>query len=179
LKFSEDCFKKSLAFFAMMLYTYTCKIGEGGSVLNVVTLIIWIVVLVAALALEAVSMQLFSVWFAVGAIAAIFAACFGAEVWLQIVLFVGVSAVALFATRPLVQKLRKQHVAAATNAPDLVLKKIGEVTTAIDNIRGEGFAKIGGQFWSARSNNEEPIPVGTLVRVLRVEGVKLIVEIAD
>jgi membrane protein implicated in regulation of membrane protease activity len=69
------------------------------------TWIIWLALLAATLALEALSLQLFSVWFALGAAAALVSCAFGAPVWLQAALFAAVTAIALAATRPLVKRL--------------------------------------------------------------------------
>ena len=72
------------------------------------TWIIWLALLVASLVLEALSKQLFSVWFALGALAALLSCVFGAPVWLQVPLFVAVTAAGLAATRPLVKKLQNK-----------------------------------------------------------------------
>ena len=70
--------------------------------------IIWLALLAATLALEALSLQLFSVWFALGAAAALVSCAFGAPVWLQVPLFLAVTGVGLAATRPLVKRLQKK-----------------------------------------------------------------------
>ena len=72
------------------------------------TWIIWLVMLAGALVLEALSKQLFSVWFALGAGAALLACALGAPVWIQVPLFVAVTALALLASRPLVRKLHRK-----------------------------------------------------------------------
>jgi len=72
------------------------------------TWIIWLVLLAASLALEALSLQLFSIWFALGAAAALLSCAFAAPVWVQVPLFVAVTAVSLAATRSLVKKLQKK-----------------------------------------------------------------------
>jgi len=72
------------------------------------TWIIWLVLFIASLALELLSMQLFSVWFALGALAALLSCAFGAPVWLQVPLFLAVLAVSLAATRPLVKRLQQK-----------------------------------------------------------------------
>ena len=72
------------------------------------TWIIWLVMLAAALVLEGLSMQLFSVWFAVGALAALLSCVFGAQAWLQVPLFILVTAAGLAASRPLVKRLRQK-----------------------------------------------------------------------
>ena len=68
--------------------------------------------------------------------------------------------------------LNPSHV--ATNI-DSVIGAYGLVTENIDNINGLGQVKLGGMYWTARSTSGEPIPVGTLVKVDRIEGVKVFV----
>ena len=50
------------------------------------------------------------------------------------------------------------------------------VTEAIDNTLPTGAVYVGGKTWTARSESVEPIPVGTIVRIGRMEGVKLYVQ---
>ena len=101
------------------------------------------------------------------------AAVLGAALWVQIVLFFVVSIAALAATRPLVQKMLHRDET-PTNA-DRVIGQTAVVTEAIDNIEGKGQVNISGQIWSARSQEGVSIPVGTEVKVLRIEGVKVFV----
>ena len=123
---------------------------------------------------EAVTVGLVSVWFAVGALAALFAAALGAGLWLQIAVFLGVSALALALFKPLSSKFLKPKVS-ATNA-DRVIGSPALVTETIDNTQAQGQVKVNGQIWSARSAQDVVIPTGADVRVLRIEGVKVIVE---
>ena len=123
---------------------------------------------------EAVTVGLVSVWFAVGALAALFAAALGAGLWLQIAVFLGVSALALALFKPLSSKFLKPKVS-ATNA-DRVIGSPALVTETIDNTQARGQVKVNGQIWSARSAQDVVIPTGADVRVLRIEGVKVIVE---
>jgi len=53
---------------------------------------------------------------------------------------------------------------------------IGKVTEEIDNMNGKGLVKISGQVWTSRSLNETIIPINSLVKVDRIDGVKLIVK---
>jgi len=69
---------------------------------------IWLVLLVASLALEALGRQLFSLWFALGATAALVSCAFGAPAWLQAALFAAATVLGLAASRPLVRRLRKK-----------------------------------------------------------------------
>ena len=95
-------------------------------------------------------------------------------VWLQIVLFLIVSAVTLYYTRPLVKKYVNNKVE-PTNA-DIVIGKECRVTETIDNIAGTGAVYVDGKTWTARSENDDKtIPEGTLVTAQRIDGVKLIV----
>lgn len=136
--------------------------------------LIWLGLLVLFAAGEAITVGLTSVWFAAGALAALIAALLGAGLWLQIVLFIVVSALCLLAIRPLAQKHLNNQVE-PTNA-DRVIGSEARVTEAIDNLQGSGAVSIGGIVWTARGQSDAPIPAGTLVRVLRIEGVKVFVE---
>ena len=92
---------------------------------------------------------------------------------MQVVVFLVVSFVTLLLVRPLAQRYindRKEP----TNA-DRVIGREAVVTQAIDNLKGEGQVNVSGAVWTARSQEEAPIPAGARVRVLRIEGVKVIV----
>lgn len=134
----------------------------------------WIVALVAFVVIEALTAQLVTIWFAVGSVAALIAEMLGAEVWLQWTIFVAVSAIVLVATRPFVKKFTKQKVQ-PTNA-DRCIGEIAVVTEKIDNIAGKGAVKINGIEWSARTQSGETVEEGSKVKVVKIDGVKLIVE---
>lgn len=135
--------------------------------------IVWVVIMVVFLVVEAATAGLTCIWFAIGALAALIAALFGAPIWLQLVWFFVVSVVTLYFTRPLVLKYVNSR-SQPTNA-DMVIGKEALVTEAIDNVESAGAVAVGGKAWTARSENGEPIEVGSIVTVLRIEGVKLIV----
>lgn len=135
--------------------------------------VVWVVVMVIFLVIEAATAGLTCIWFAIGALAALIAALFGAPIWLQLVWFFVVSVVTLYFTRPLVLKYVNSR-SQPTNA-DMVIGKEALVTEAIDNVESAGAVAVGGKVWTARSENGEPIEVGSIVTVLRIEGVKLIV----
>ena len=73
-------------------------------------LILWIALLIAFIVVEAATVQLVTIWFAVGAAAALISELCSAPVWLQWVIFAAVSLVALAVTRPLVKKFSKKRV---------------------------------------------------------------------
>ena len=135
--------------------------------------IIWLVLMVIFLVLEAVTVVTVSLWFAVGALVALLVSLVGLELWVQIVLFFIVSAVLLACLRPMVQRHFNPKLS-RTNVDALIGSK-GYVTADIDNISAAGQVKLGGMTWTARSTDGRIIPAGTLVRVDRVEGVKAFV----
>lgn len=134
---------------------------------------IWIALSVVFFIVEGATNTLVSVWFAVGALFASICAAFGLSVWIQIIIFVLISAVIFFATKPLVKKLRivKREY---TNADRLIGSK-AVVTEQIDNIKNKGQVNAGGQIWSARSEDDSIIEDDTVVNVIEIQGVKLIV----
>ena len=140
--------------------------------------LIWLGLLVAFLVAEAACpIHLISIWFAAGALVAMLASLLGAEIWLQILVFILVSGALLALLWPFVKKfLNPAH--AKTNV-DSVIGSTGIVTTAIDNIAATGTVKLGAMEWSARSSSGETIDVGAVVKVDRIEGVKVFVSCAE
>lgn len=137
--------------------------------------LIWLSLLILFTIGEAATVGLTSIWFSAGALAALICALLDGPLWLQIALFIVISAMCLLAIRPLAHKYLNTRVQ-PTNA-DRFLGAETVVTEEIDNIHGKGAVVIGGLTWSARSGNDAVIPLGTRVRVLRIEGVKVIVEL--
>ncbi len=140
--------------------------------------LIWLGLMLAFLIAEAAcAIHLISIWFAAGALTAMVASLLGAEVWLQVVLFVAVSGALLALLWPFVKKfLNPAH--AKTNV-DSVIGSTGIVTAAIDNIAATGSVKLGAMEWTARSTSGESIDVGAVVKVDRIEGVKVFVSGAE
>ena len=136
--------------------------------------IIWLGLMVAFLITEAVCpFHLVSIWFAAGALVAVFVSLLGGPVWLQITLFMIVSVALLAALWPLVRKLITPKIT-KTNI-DSVIGSTGLVTVAIDNVTAVGQVKLDAMYWTARSTSGEKIPEGTLIRADRIEGVKVYV----
>lgn len=137
--------------------------------------IVWLVAMVALLIVEALVPGLVSIWFAIGALAALIAALLHAPLWLQIVWFLAVSVATLVLTRPLAQKFVNSRTQ-PTNA-DALIGRDCVVTESIDNLAGTGAVKIDGKVWTARSENENTcFAAGDVVTAVRIEGVKLIVK---
>ena len=135
--------------------------------------IIWLVLMVVFLVAEASTVTLVSLWFAAGSLAAMIISLLGGAVWLQTVSFLAVSVVLLTALRPLVRKFITPRLT-ATNV-DSVIGSTGLVTAPIDNVSASGQVKLGAMVWTARSSSGAVISEGTLVRVDKIEGVKVFV----
>ncbi len=136
--------------------------------------ILWFVLLVAFAVIEIATMNLTSIWFVAGSLAALLCAIFNGPIILQIILFVVVSGIALAVVRPLAKKFLTVSPK-ATNA-DRVFSMVGVVTEEINNTHATGAVTIGGKVWTARSLTGEILKEGTYVRPKAMEGVKLIVE---
>ena len=136
---------------------------------------LWLGAMIVLLIVEALAPGLVSIWFALGALAAMISSMLGAPLWLQLVWFFLVSVVSLLLTRPLAKKYVNGR-AGPTNA-DMATGKDCVVTETIDNVRGTGAVSVGGKIWTARmASPEGRAEKGTVLRAVRIEGVKLIVE---
>lgn len=134
----------------------------------------WLIAMIVLLAVEAIVPGLISIWFAIGALAALISALLHAPLWLQVVWFVVVSVVSLALTRPLAKKYVNGRVK-PTNA-DMILGKDCVVTEAINNVLGTGAVTVGGKIWTARMENDtERAAEGEVLKAVRIDGVKLIV----
>lgn len=134
----------------------------------------WLILLIICLVIEALTMGLATVWFAGGALVALLVSAIHAPIWLQVVLFFAVSLLLLFYTRPIAKKYFNRNVT-KTNV-DSVIGKNAIVVEEIDNLQGKGRVTLAGQEWTARSVDENgKISVGAIVEVEAVNGVKLMV----
>ena len=135
---------------------------------------IWMGVMILFLIVEGIcAVHLVSVWFAVGALAAMISSINGAAWWLQILIFLAVSGVLLAMLWPLVRKFLRPNLK-KTNL-DSVIGSSGLVTVTIDNLSATGQVKLGAMEWTARSTSGKIIDPNTEVRVDRIEGVKVFV----
>ena len=135
----------------------------------------WLIVFVACIVVEITTMGLTTIWFAGGSLIAAIASAAGAELWLQVILFLAVSLLLLYFTRPVAVKyFNKDRV--KTNVESLIGQQ-AIVISEIDNLQGIGQVTVGGQEWSARSvNAEQKLAVGSVVIIRAISGVKLMVE---
>lgn len=134
---------------------------------------IWLVLLVAFVVIESVTVSLVSVWFAAGALVALILAGFGLPVWVQIIAFLAAAIILLLATRPLLKRYLLPKTE-KTNL-DMIIGTEGLVEEDIDNLQGKGAVSVNGKIWTARSSSDSPIVSGKKVTIDRIEGVKLFV----
>ena len=136
--------------------------------------ILWAGLLLLFVIIEAITVQLVSIWFALGALGGVISAACKADFSVQIAVFLVLSIIALILTRPLVKKFFTSKLQ-STNA-DRVIGKQAVVTEEINNIMANGSVKVLGNVWTARSADESIIPKDTIVIVEKIDGVKLIVK---
>ena len=139
--------------------------------------IFWLGAMIVFLLAEAATVTLVSIWFAAGALAAIVVALTGGGLGFQVTVFLLVAALMLISLRGVVRKYIRPKMV-RTNV-DAVIGTTGIVTTPINNVAALGQVKLSGMEWSARSTDGSHIPEGTLIRVDRVEGVKVFVSPAE
>ena len=134
-------------------------------------LIAWFIAFLVLLFIEIITINLVTIWFAIGALAALVTALITDSFVIQVIVFLVVSVIALLLTKPLIKKFKGFQVV-PTNS-DRVIGKVGEVTKKIEKNK-YGEVKVFGNIWTAYSDEE--LDVGTKVIVKEIEGVKLIVK---
>ncbi len=137
--------------------------------------IIWLALTAVLLIIEIATLGLTTIWFAAGALFAFLAALIGLNLGIQIGVFVVVSVVLLFFTRPLAVKyLNSKTIKTNTEA---LVGKTARVIVDINNLKSQGQVAINGLEWTARSSDDTIVfKTGDCVTIVGIEGVKLIVE---
>lgn len=132
---------------------------------------IWLIVFLVLLFIEIVTVNLVSIWFAIGALVSFIISIFIDNITIELTAFVAVSVLTLLLTKSLVNKIKNKNIE-KTNL-DRVIGKIGIVTMTITKLE-PGEVKVDGKKWSAISNKK--INVGSKVEILSIDGVKLLVK---
>ncbi len=136
--------------------------------------IVWLIILALCLLVEIATLGLVTIWFAGGALVTFFVAMVTDSLLIQVIVFLAVSLLLLFFTRPLAKKFYNSK-RTKTNV-DSVIGEQCKVTEAIDNFNGTGTVLLNGLEWTARSKDETVIEAGVRVKVCAIDGVKVIVE---
>ena len=113
-------------------------------------------------------------WLGVGALLAMLTSFICNNIFIQTLVFVVSSVLLILLTKPLVNKYMKNSKTVITNSNALI-DKTGIVTIAIDSLEATGQVKVNGEIWSAKSEENTIIEKDTKVKILKIDGVKLVV----
>lgn len=141
--------------------------------------VIWLILAVVLFVIESATYQLVCIWFSFAALLSMIAALCGASYYVQLIVFLVASILFLFLGRSLFKEKLLNFKRSPTNI-DSVVGQIGVVVQQIDNVGQTGRVTVRGMDWTARcAQSPLLVPEGSRVRVLRIDGVKLIVEPMD
>ena len=137
---------------------------------------IWLGVIVVATAIELMTLDLTSIWFAISGVVALVLSAFDGIDWVvQLIVFVVLSAVLIVGLRPIAKKFCLRHMNEKTNADSMVGKKVYMLTKAAFGTIGS--VKISDVVWSAIPADEtETIEEGEIVEIVGIRGNKLVVK---
>lgn len=140
---------------------------------SIILIVVWSVIIIASLVVEAETSELVAIWFGVGAIPALVCAIFDTKAYIQLIVFAVVSILLIAATRPLVKRFNQKNTI-PTNA-DKLIGMVGKVSQDIvPNSRGEVVVNF--QTWTAITNQSETINKDEEVTIKEIVGNKLVVE---
>ncbi len=140
-------------------------------------IILWGVIAIAAIIVEAMTAELVSIWFMPASIASLILAICKVDFWIQILVFALTTVLFMFLFRAILKKKIRKNPESLTNVDALIGEK-AIVIVPIDNVKAEGQVKIKGQIWSAKMKTDtETVEIDTLVTVTAIEGVKLVCEL--
>ena len=128
----------------------------------------WLIIFIFLIFVEMATINLVSIWFAIGAIASCILSIYVDNLIIQLGCFVITSTICLILTKSIISKI-KNHKITPTNL-DRVIGDIGIVTEDIDEFNN-GEVKVDGKTWTATS--KETLKVGTKVKIVSINGVKL------
>lgn len=136
---------------------------------------VWLIIAGLFFIGEIITVGFLVFWFGIGALIAMIVSFFTSNIIVQTTVFVISSAILLLATKPFVRKFVDVKPT-KTNAFSIIGKKA--LVTKEINSHSVGQIKINGEVWSAESQNEDTIPIGSEVEILEISGVKAIVKLA-
>lgn len=138
---------------------------------------LWLIIAVVLAVIEASTVQLVCIWFALGAVLALITSVFTENILVQVLVFIFSSVIMLAFTRKIVNRLTGSK-SEATNADSLIGKTF-TISEEVNNDAGTGTLKARGTVWSVANVEEAVIPSGTKVIIEKIEGVKLFVRINE
>ena len=135
---------------------------------------LWIFVAIASIVIEIITLgNLICIWFAVGALASGILAWLKVKTVIQFIVFFVVSIGVMLIVRPLASKYLRGNTV-ATNSDRL----IGMTAIITKDITPEAWGEliVAGTRWSCISVDNQPIKKDTYVRIMAIDGVKMIVK---
>lgn len=142
-------------------------------------MLMWFIFFMIFIVMEMATVALVSIWFALGSIAALITAVFIKSILIQTIVFILVSIFALVITKPFLDKFHNKKII-PTNL-DIVVGKIGIVTDEI-TLDKMGEVAIDGKKWTAaidKTSSLDTFPIGSKIKILSIDGVKLMVKEVD
>jgi membrane protein implicated in regulation of membrane protease activity len=137
---------------------------------------VWLALAVVFGLVEAMGPALVSIWFCVGAAAAFVVSLFTGNLWVQVVVFVAVSAVALACLRPLIRKVTTVKADDVKTNYDTYVGREVVVEQAVPAGEGStGRVRLGDVSWLARTADGTPVAEGVRVVVKEVDSAVLVV----
>lgn len=136
---------------------------------------VWLIIAGICLVIEIATVGFLVFWFAVAALITCIFSLFISSMLAQTAIFVVLSAILVFLTRPFSEKIsRKDSV--ITNANSIIGKEAIVKKEISPNNNGQ--IKINGDTWTATLSQEcnSTIPEGSSVEILKIDGVKVIVK---
>ena len=139
--------------------------------------IFWLIVMVLFLILEMITISLVSIWFVGGSLAAFLVSFVTDRMWIEVLVFLGVSLLLLLLLRPIARKVGVKQKDQIRSGAQALVGKRAFVTESIDNLHAKGAVQVNGQFWSAKSSDDDTtIKKDSVVVIKEVDGVRLVVE---
>jgi membrane protein implicated in regulation of membrane protease activity len=138
-------------------------------------LAVWLVVALVLVGLELATLAFIALYLAVGAVAAAIVGASGGNIAVQVLVFAIVSIASLVLTRKPLKKALDRTPQVASNALTVVGKHALVTVPLAEGPGHRGQIRVGTEYWSARSNDDQPIAVGTTVEVVGIEGVTALV----
>lgn len=135
----------------------------------------WLILSGIFLLIEIFNVSFLIFWFSLGALVAMVASFVIHSVIIQATIFLVISTILLFVTKPFVNKILPKDSFIKTNS-NSIEGKIGKVIVDIEPVEGKGQVKISGETWSAKSADSTYISKDTEIVVEKIEGVKAIVK---
>lgn len=135
---------------------------------------IWLIAAGIFFLVEIATVGFLIFWLGIGALFAMITSFICDSIFIQTAVFVFTSVILILLTKPLINKWIKNSKTIVTNSASLI-NKLGIVTIDINSLEGVGQIKVDGEIWSAKTETNDIILKGTKVKILKIDGVKLIV----